>query len=121
MPARMDRCLFFMLLAGVCAMGCAAPSTYATADYKVSPGDKAMTFIPVEDNPKRGYLIDPATETCTLVYELYANVASAVAVPVDCAKLARHNAHAADRITWLAPAAAPAGPTPAPEPPPVQP
>jgi hypothetical protein len=100
--------LAFVVLVGACA----APAS--VTDYKLAPRHKSMTFIAVEYNPQRGYLIDPVTRSCTLIYELYANVASAVAIPVDCAVLAANNAYAADRITWIAPPAAPAEPAPAP-------
>jgi hypothetical protein len=102
-------------LAGCSQVGRAEDPSAVKVESRASRSQ--MTFIEVEHNPKRGYLIDPLTRSCTLVYELYAATPSAVAVPVDCAVLASTDPQAAVHITWTAAPArwiTPAEPPPAP-------
>lgn len=67
------------------------------------------TYLKVSN--QAGYVIDPISRSCTLVFLLYASsVPNTVSSLVDCATVAANFRDAQAFITWLRPAAPPAAP-----------
>jgi hypothetical protein len=97
-----------LLLGSGCWQAAANQRTVGAASTGEASSIPVMAphFVPFGDS---GYLLDPLSQSCTLVRFFYGGP---VAVPVDCATLAANNRDLATRITWVRPGTAPAVATP---------
>ncbi len=78
------------LLAFLTVVGC------GTTKYTTVEAPQTSEFALVMLGNQAGYLIDPRTETCLLVF----NPLRPVGVAVDCAKVKKSVPEAAHYITW---------------------